>query len=87
MTDAERTDEILHQILKAVEPDQRERGSVERIITALQAALTFQMALVCPDFRKRVARRLRSDIPGILTKASALARDAQQQYGERHFLH
>jgi len=58
------------------------------ILVALQSALTFQMALVCPHCRKAIARRLRSDLPAMLTKAAGLAHAAQHQYGgEQHYQH
>lgn len=59
MTDADRLNEILHRILKAIEPDQRQGGSFEHILLALQAAFTIQMALVHPDCRKSITRAVR----------------------------
>jgi hypothetical protein len=42
------------------------------------------MALLCADCRRKLARKLRSDIPTMMTRASRLAREAQQEYGEQH---
>ena len=78
-------DEILHRILKAIGPDQH--GGIERILTALQAALTVQIALAHSDCRENITRRLRADLPAMLNKAYQLAHEAQELYGEQHYQH
>jgi hypothetical protein len=84
--DEDRTDRILQRILKAIEPDQGVDG-FEDILAALQGALVFQMSLNCSNCRKKIARKLRADIPAMLTSAGQLARSAQQEFGEHHFKH
>ena len=85
MTDEDRANEIVLRVLEAIRPDQDD--GFHHILAALQQVLVFQMALVCPICRKNIVRRLRSDLPAMLTKAGALAREAQQQYGEQHYQH
>ena len=84
MSDEDRVDQILQRILKAIKPDQGHDG-FEHILLALEDALAFQMALLCPDCRRRFARRLRADIPSMITKAAKLQREAQAEHGEQHF--
>jgi hypothetical protein len=84
--DENRIDTIFQRILKAIEPDQSHDG-FDSIILALQKAITFQMALACPHCRKGIGRKLRADIPAMLTAAGQLARSAQQEFGEHHTTH
>jgi hypothetical protein len=78
-------DEILHRILKAIGPDQH--GGIERILTALQTALTVQIALAHSDCRENITRRLRADLPAMLNMATQFARELQDRFGEQRFLH
>ena len=82
MTDEDRVTEILQRILDAIKPDQGD-GFVH-IFNALEQAMSFQMAMLCPDCRRKLAQKLRSHIPAMMTRASRLAREAQQEYGEQH---
>jgi len=83
MTDSDRVDQLLERILEAIKPDQGADG-FHHIFAALEAAISFQMALLCPDCRRRLARQLRSDIPAMITRATQLQREAQEEYGEQH---
>jgi hypothetical protein len=83
MIDEDRVERILQRIIDAVRPDQEADG-FHHIFTALEAAISFQMALLCSDCRRRLARQLRSDIPAMITRASQLQREVQEEYGEHH---
>ena len=87
MIDENRVNEILQRVVEALRPEQGTEGGFDHILTALEHAFVFQMALACPRCRKNIARKLRSDLPMMLNKASSLARAAQQAHGEQHFLH
>jgi hypothetical protein len=84
--DEDRSDKILHRILEAIKPDQGVDG-FDDILAALQAAIAFQMSLNCANCRKKIARKLRADIPAMLTFAGRIAKEAQQEFGEHHFKH
>jgi len=79
----ERVDQILQRILDAIKPDQGHDGFVH-IFNALEQAMSFQMALLCPHCRRKLAQELRSHIPMMITRAARLQREAQQEYGEQH---
>jgi hypothetical protein len=64
-------DEILHSILEAIMPDQGP-DNFDSILAALQDAISFQMAFACPICRKRLASKLRQDIPAMLVRADQL---------------
>jgi hypothetical protein len=83
MTDEDRVDRIVLRILDAIKPDQGQDGFAH-IFNALTQALSLQMALLCPDCRRKLAQKLRAHIPAMLTSASRLAREAQQEFGEHH---
>jgi hypothetical protein len=51
---------------------------------ALEGIISYQMALLCPDCRQKLAEKLRADIPVMLTRASQMVPDARYQYGEFH---
>jgi len=79
----DRVDQILQRILEAIKPDQGPDG-FDDIILALEQALSFQMALMCADCRRRYARQLRANIPAMLTAAARLQREAQEEHAEQH---
>ena len=82
--DEDRIETIFHRILEAIKPDQGLDG-FEAILLALQRAISFQMALACPDCRKGLGRKLRANIPAMLIAAGQLQRSAQREFGEHHF--
>jgi hypothetical protein len=71
MRDDDKADEILLRILEAIKPDQG-HDNFTNILVALQDAFSFQLGLACPTCRKRLASKLRQNIPGILVKADQL---------------
>src|SRR5262245_41793571 len=71
------------RILAAIKPDQGNDGFVH-IFNALTQAISFQMALLCPDCRRRLARKLKSHIPMMMTNAAQLAKEAQKEHGVQH---
>src|SRR5262245_37312795 len=83
MSDEDRVDRILDRILAAIKPDQGNDGFVH-IFNALTQAISFQMALLCPDCRRRLARKLKSHIPMMMTNAAQLAKEAQKEHGVQH---
>jgi hypothetical protein len=86
MIDEDRVDQILERILEAIHQDQGS-DSFDNILEALQDAIAFQMALTCPACRRKIARKLRADIPAMLTRAAQFAAEAQQEHGEHHYQH
>jgi hypothetical protein len=51
---------------------------------ALEGIISYQMALLCPDCRQKLAEKLRADIPVMLMRASQMVPDAREQFGEFH---
>jgi hypothetical protein len=84
--DEDHIERIFYRILEAIKPDQGIDG-FDHILAALQRAIAFQMSLNCSNCRKKLARKLRADIPAMLTYAGRLAESAQQEFGEHHFKH
>jgi hypothetical protein len=78
---------IFHRILEAIKPDQGPGDGFDVIFLALQRAISFQMALACSHCRKGLGRKLRANIPAMLTYAGQLQRSAQQEFGEHHTKH
>jgi hypothetical protein len=54
MSDEDHVERILLRILYAIKPDQGD-GFVH-IFNALEQAMSFQMALLCPDCRRKLAQ-------------------------------
>jgi hypothetical protein len=71
MIDEDKVEGIFHRILEAIMPDQG-HDNFQNILVALQDAISFQMACACPICRKRLASKLRQDIPAMLVKADRL---------------
>ena len=82
--DEEQVEAIVQCILEAVKPYQGKEG-FGSILAALEEAITFQMALVCSKCRRNIARKLRADLPAMLSHAGQMQRKAQQEFGEFHF--
>ena len=51
---------------------------------ALEEIIIYYMALLCPDCRQKLAEKLRDGIPNMLTRASQIAPDVREQFGEFH---
>ena len=47
--------------------------------------ISFQMALVCSKCRRNIARKLRADLPAMVSHAQQMQHRAQQEFGEFHF--
>jgi hypothetical protein len=69
MIDEDRIERIQQRIIDAIKPDQGSDGGFDHILVALEHVLAFQMALLCQDCRQRLAKKLRADIPAIVTCA------------------
>jgi hypothetical protein len=61
-----------------------DRDNFNDLWQALEDIIAYQMALLCPDCRQKLAEKLRVDIPIMLTRASQMVPDAREQYGEFH---
>lgn len=72
VADEDKAEEILHCILRAIMPYQGPKHFAD-ILVALQNAYGFQMGCACPSCRKRLANKLRNDVPEILHYANRLA--------------
>jgi hypothetical protein len=72
MIDEDRVEQIFRRILEAIDPDQGPDG-FDSILTALKDAISFQMAFACPICRKRLASKLRQDIPAMLVRADQIS--------------
>ena len=71
MIKQDEVEEIFHRILEAIMPYQG-HNNFDNILEALKDAVSFQMACACPVCRKRLASKLRQDIPAMLVKADRL---------------
>ena len=72
MIDEDRVEQIYGRIIEAIMPDQGHEAYFD-ILTALYDAISFQLACACPICRKRLASKLRQDIPAILVRADRLS--------------
>lgn len=78
MINEDRVEEILHRILGAIMPYQGHDGFYD-ILQALENAYSFEIAVACPNCRRRLARKLRSKIPAMVTRADQLAASSGAQ--------
>jgi hypothetical protein len=60
---------IFKRIIDAIMPDEGHDGYMD-ILIALNDAISFQLAFACPICRKRLASKLRQNIPAILVRAN-----------------
>ena len=82
--DEEKVEAIAQRILEAVKPYQGKEG-FGSILAALEEMISFQMALVCSKCRRNIARKLRADLPAMVSHAQQIQHRAQQEFGEFHF--
>ena len=75
MLDEDRIEEILQNILATIKPDQGHAG-FWNIVSALEQAYSFQLALVCPVCRRKMAKRLKAQIPIMMACAAQLQQEA-----------
>jgi hypothetical protein len=85
MIENNRVAEIRHRVLEALGSEFGEQDGMKHVLQALEDALVFHMALICPGCRKQVANKLRADIPRMLALAGNMAATVQQRFGEQHW--
>jgi hypothetical protein len=67
----ERTDEIVDRIFETVKED-----DVQTTLEAMVQIFVFELSLICPACRERIAKRLVEIIPAMLTQANEIAGDS-----------
>jgi hypothetical protein len=83
----ERGEELAHSVMQTflVTLDgELVSDNVNDLWQAIEGVISYQMALLCPDCRQKLAEKLRADIPVMLMRASQMVPDARAQYGEFH---
>jgi hypothetical protein len=74
MTSDERTNEIADRIYETVKED-----DVQSTLQAMVQIFIFEMSLICPACRERIAKRLVEIVPAMLTEASEIAASASAE--------
>ena len=73
--DEERVEQIFQKIITAIAPDQGLDG-FWNILVALERAYSFQLALICPVCRRKLAKRLKAGIPHMMVMAAEMQSSA-----------